>query len=142
MARRVECIQGKKIEILDIQLKIYKMKTNKIVYWISTGLLSLLLLFSASMYFMNTDGIREIFVGLGYNGRIVIPLGVLKILAVIAITSNKSKMLKEWAYFGLLIDFVLAFEAHTSAQDGEFGGALVALILWTVSYIFNKRIYA
>lgn len=118
------------------------MKTNKIIYWISTGLMGLLLLFSASMYFTNTDAVREIFVGLGYNGRIVIPLGILKVLAVTAIISNKSKMLKEWAYFGLLIDFVLALEAHIAAQDGEFGGALIAIILWTVSYLFNKRVYA
>ena len=117
------------------------MKTNKIIYWISTGLLSLLMLFSASMYFFNTEAVREIFVTLGYNGRIVIPLAVLKILAIIALTSNLSKTLKEWAYSGLFIDFVLALEGHLSAQDGEFGGALVALVLLSISYIFNRKVY-
>ena len=117
------------------------MKTNKIVYWISTGLMCLLLLYSAGMYFTNTEALKEGFVFFGYNGRIVIPLAILKILAVVAILSNLSKTLKEWAYFGLLVDFILALEAHLYAGDGEHMGAIIALVLWAVSYYFNRKVY-
>ena len=117
------------------------MKTNKIIYWIATGLMCILLLFSATMYLTNTQALQEGFVAFGYNGRIVIPLAILKILAVVAIVSNLSKTLKEWAYFGLLMDFILALEAHLNAQDGEHIGAIIALVLWGVSYYFNRKVY-
>ncbi|WP_462250546.1 DoxX family protein [Ekhidna sp.] len=115
-------------------------KRNKIIYWVSTGLLSILMTLSASMYFINTEGISKIFVALGYNERIVIPLAVLKILGLIAIWSNKSKTLKEWAYFGFLLDFILALEGHLSANDGEHMGAVIALALWAISYTYNKKL--
>ncbi|MFK7952453.1 MAG: DoxX family protein [Ekhidna sp.] len=115
--------------------------TNKIIYWVSTGLLSLLMLFSASMYFIQTEDIKTIFSGLGYPPRIVIPLATLKILGLIAIISNKNKTLKEWAYFGFLIDFCLALEAHLSIKDGEHIGAVIALILLMISYTYNKKVY-
>jgi len=117
------------------------MKTNKTIYWVATGLMCLLLLFSATMYFTNTEALKEGFVGFGYNGRIVIPLAILKVLAVVAILSNLSKTLKEWAYFGLLMDFILALDAHLFVKDGEQMGAIIALVLWTVSYVVHRRIY-
>lgn len=118
------------------------MKTNKILYWVATGLLSLLMVFSATMYFVNTAEVSEVFVALGYNTRIVIPLAVLKLLGVGALLSNYSKPLKEWAYFGFLLDFVLALEAHVSAGDDEESGAILALALWLVSYVFHRKLFA
>jgi len=117
------------------------MKRNKIIYWVATGLLSLLILFSASMYFINTTEIKELFVGFGYNERIVIPLAVLKLLGIAAILSNISKTLKEWAYFGFLMDFILAIEAHLAVEDNQHMAATIATVLWLVSYIYNKKIY-
>ncbi len=116
-------------------------KKNKIIYWIVTGALSLMMIMSAGMYFLKTDEITEIFISLGYNGRIVIPLGILKIAGIIAILSNISKTLKEWAYFGFLLDFILALEGHLAANDGGHLTAIIAIILWSFSYMYNKKIY-
>lgn len=116
-------------------------KRNKIIYWIATGALSLMMIMSAGMYFVNTAEITEIFVSLGYNGRIVIPLAILKIVGIITIWSNISKTLKEWAYFGFLLDFILALEGHLSANDGEHFGAVIALVIWSISYLYNKKLY-
>ena len=116
------------------------MKTKKILYWISTGLMCLLLCFSAFMYFTNTEQLQSGFESFGYPAYIVIPLGIAKILAVIAIISNLSVTLKEWAYFGLLMDFILAAVAHLVAGDREAGGAFMATALWLGSYIFWKQI--
>ncbi|MEM7298477.1 MAG: DoxX family protein [Bacteroidota bacterium] len=115
-------------------------KRNKIIYWIATGLLSLMMLASAGMYFANTEGVTDIFLSLGYNARIVIPLAILKILGIAAIVSNLSKTLKEWAYFGFLLDFLLALEGHLSAGDGQHTGAILALSLWAISYTYYRRI--
>ena len=115
--------------------------TNKIIYWVSTGLLSLFITIAAIMYLVNTAMVQDIFTSLGYPARIVIPLAVLKILGIIAIVSGKNKTLKEWAYFGFLIDFILALEAHLAVQDGEHIAATIALILLMISYTYNKKVY-
>ncbi|NQZ76497.1 MAG: DoxX family protein [Ekhidna sp.] len=97
---------------------------------------------SSAMYLINTEEVREVFIGLGYNSRIVIPLAILKISGIIVILTNFSKTLKEWAYFGFLLDFVMALEAHLAAQDNGHFTAIAALALWAISYTYNKKVYA
>jgi len=116
------------------------MKTNKIIYWVSTGLLSAMMLMSAGMYLFNTEEIQEIFLSLGFPVFVVIPLAIAKILGVIAILTRRSKAIIEWAYAGFFFDFVLAFFAHQNVNDGEHIGAVIALALLSVSYIFGRRI--
>lgn len=117
------------------------MKTNKIIYWISTGLLCALMLFSASMYLFTNDVAVQAFTSLGFPTYIIYPLAIAKILAVIAILSRKSAFLKEWAYAGIFFDVVLAFAAHIMAQDGQWLFALVGIILVVVSRFFDGRVF-
>lgn len=112
---------------------------TKTIYWIATGLLSALMLFSATMYFVNYEMVVDTFTRLGYPTYIIYPLGVAKILAVVAILSRKSEILKEWAYAGLFFDFVLALSAHLVAKDGEFILAFVAIILLLVSRYYDQK---
>ena len=115
------------------------MKRDKIIYWVATGLLSAMMLLSASMYLFNNAEIVSIFTKLGYPTYIIYPLALAKILGVIAILTNKSVVLREWAYAGFFFDFVLAFFAHQQIGDGESAGAVVAMILLLVSYNFRKK---
>lgn len=115
------------------------MKTNKIIYWISTGLLSALAIMSAGMYIINYEGVSEIFTHLGFPTFLIYPLAGAKILGVAAILTRKNKTLMEWAYAGFFFDFLLAIGAHLNVSDGEQGGAIMALALLILSYIFNKR---
>lgn len=117
-------------------------KRNKIIYWIATGLLSVLILMSAGMYFFNHEMVSEIFITLGYPAYIIYPLAVAKLLGLVAIWAKKSGMLKEWAYAGFFFDFILALTAHIHINDGDYGGALVALLLLVVSYIFDKKVFS
>ncbi|MEN0049603.1 MAG: DoxX family protein [Bacteroidota bacterium] len=114
-------------------------KTVRIIFWIATGLLSAMMLMSAGMYFFNYEEISKTFDTLGYPGHVIYPLAVAKILAVVAILTRKSATLAEWAYAGLFFDFVLALMAHLDAGDGEFGGAVIALVLLFTSYFMGKR---
>ncbi|WP_299017721.1 DoxX family protein [uncultured Polaribacter sp.] len=116
------------------------MKINKIVYYAATGLLTLLMLFSVSMYLFNNDAITKAFISFGYPTYIIYPLATAKILGLIAIWFVKNKAVKEWAYAGFFFNFILAFFAHYMISDGEQMGALVALVLLIVSYIFSKKI--
>jgi len=116
------------------------MKTKKIFYWASTGLLSALLLMSSGMYIFQNEMIQQLFTGFGYPTYLIYPLAGLKISAVIVLLTQKNSRIKEWAYAGLFFDFVLAFFAHITAGDGEQMGALMAIILLVVSYAYNKKI--
>ncbi len=116
------------------------MKNYTWIYRISTALLSALMLISAGMYIFNHTEISQSFSALGYPTYIIYPLAIAKILGLIAIWTNKSKALKEWAYAGFFFDFVLAFFAHFMVNDGEFAPALVALVLLFTSYGSWKKL--
>lgn len=116
-------------------------KTNKIIYWASTGLITLLMLLSVGMYIFNHEMVSETFTKLGYPTYLIYPLAIAKILGLIAIWTKKSKLLKEWAYAGFFFDFVLAALAHIMINDGEFAPALVAIVLLIVSYIYEGKTY-
>jgi FtsH-binding integral membrane protein len=117
------------------------MKIKKIVYWVATGLLSVLLLMSSGMYIFQNGMIQQAYQSLGYPTYLIYPLVVAKLTAVVVLLSQKKSILKEWAYAGLFFEFVLAFFAHVMANDGEQMGAVVAMVLLVISYIFGKKIF-
>lgn len=115
------------------------MKTTKIIYYATTGLLSLLLLGSAGMYLFNNAEIAKVFTSLGYPTYIIYPLAIAKISAVVVLWT-KLKTLKEWAYSALTFEFILAFFAHYMIGDGEQMGAAMALVFLGCSYYFGKKL--
>ncbi len=117
------------------------MKVIKIIYWISTGFLTALMLMSAGMYFFNHGQVSETFLNLGYPAYIIYPLGTAKILGLLAIWTRKSIVLKEWAYAGFFFNTLLGFSAHIMAKDGEFAGALFAIVLVLTSYFTSRKVF-
>ena len=115
-------------------------KRNRIIYLIATGLLTLLMLFSAGMYFFNYEMVAATFLKLGYPTHIIYPLATAKILGLLVIWTRKTGALKEWAYAGFFFDMVLASMAHININDGEYGAALIGIVLILVSYIFGKKL--
>ena len=116
------------------------LKKEKIIYYISTGLLTLLMLMSVGMYLFNHDIMAETFTKLGYPSYIIYPLAAAKALGLIALWTNLSHTLKEWAYAGFFFDFILALSAHLHIADGEHIPAIIALILLSISYYFSKKV--
>lgn len=116
------------------------MKTNKIIFWIATGLLSAMMLMSSGMYIFNNTFIQDTFLGLGFPSFIIYPLAFLKISGVLVLTLTKWETVKELAYAGFFFDFLLAIGAHLAIGDGEQFGAMMALTLLIVSYVFRKRL--
>ena len=116
-------------------------KTHKIIYWVATGLLTLMMIFSASMYFFNHEEVAGAFTKLGFPTFVIYPLATAKILGLVAILTKKSNTLKEWAYAGFFFNFLLAAGAHINAGDGEQGGAIAALVLLAVSYYFDRKVF-
>jgi len=116
------------------------MKINKYVYWISTVLVCLLFLYSASMYFTKTEIVKGFFESLDYPTYIVIPLAVAKILGVVMILWRKNSWLTEWAYAGFFFDLVLATLAHYHAGDRIIGFSFYGLLLIFSSYFLGKTV--
>ncbi len=114
------------------------MQLPKLIYWFSTVLLSILLLFSASMYIFNHADVVVAFEELGYPSHIIYPLALAIILAVAAIVSNKVKFLKQLAYAGVFFNLLLAFMAHVANGDGAGMLAFLGLFLLGTSFVFDK----
>ena len=117
-------------------------KRDKIIYWVSTGLITALMLFSAIMYVINNEMVSEVFSNLGYPTYIIYPLATAKVLGLIAIWIKKSRILKEWAYAGFFFVMGLAVSAHININDGGFAPALIGIILLIVSYVYDKKVFA
>lgn len=116
------------------------MKSTKITYWITTSIISLMMVLSAFSYFTNPT-VKEGFTHLGFPDYFRIELGTAKILAAVILLIALPARVKEWAYAGLTFTFISAFIAHLCSGDrvaNMIGPALFLLIL-AVSYItFHK----
>lgn len=113
-------------------------KTKRIVFLISTGILTVIMTFSVGMYFLNHEMIAGAFSQLGYPTYLIYPLAIAKILGLIAIWTNRSRVLREWAYAGFFFDTTLAFTAHVMVEDGGQYMALVAFLALMASF-FTRR---
>lgn len=116
------------------------MKRDKIIFWVATGLLSFMMLAGGIGYYLDMDKYVGIFTKLGYPGSVPQWLGAAKILGVIAIVVRKVDILKNMAYAGFLTVAVLALSAHLYYNDGEWLGAVIALVLLSISWFYNLKL--
>ena len=136
-------LKGVSFFSLLLSFKPTTLKTQKIIYWIATGLFCAIMMYSAGLYFTQTDMVKGFFESFGYPTDIVIPLAVAKVLGVIMILWRKSAWLTSWAYAGFFFDLVFAFFAHhfsADFQDTTF--VLVAMIFLLISFFFGKTVRA
>lgn len=110
------------------------MKLKRYAYWISTALVSLLYLASATMYIVNGDAVREAYPQMGYPAYLVSILIVAKIAAVVVILARFSVALSDLAYAGVFYHLLLAASAHINAGDGMYGPALLGIVMLLVSF--------
>ena len=113
----------------------------KVAYYVFTGLLTAIMMLSAGMYLFNHGEVQKAFIALGYPTYIIYPLAVAKILGLVAVWSRKSEVLTQLAYAGFFYNFILAFFAHVAVNDGEWFGAMMALIFLGGSYLSRKKLY-
>lgn len=108
---------------------------RKYAYWISTALLCLLYIASATMYLTMAYQVRQSFTALGYPAYLREVLIIAKILGVVAILSRVSVRLSDLAYAGMFYHLLLAFSAHINAGDGAFIPATVGFVALVVSFL-------
>lgn len=118
------------------------MKRDRIIYWIATATLALILGFSGIMYFINPD-MKGAFLHLGFPDYFRVELGIAKLIAVpLLLIPQVPRRLKEWVYVGVGIDFVSAAIAHASSNDPA-SSIITPIVLFgflIVSYVYYHKI--
>ena len=118
------------------------MKTDKIIFWVSTSLISIMMLFAGFAY-LTSPMAKSGFAHLGFPDYFRVELGIAKFLGAIALILPWTPVkIKEFAYAGFAITFVSAFVAHLSSGDQlkDAINPVVALVVLSISYIYHLRI--
>ena len=118
-------------------------KTINIIYWISTGLILAMMLFSAASSFMDNPDGAKMLSAIGYRPYVLHLLAIAKVLGIIAILTPGFPRLTEWAYAGFMFDLIGAsvsfYASGFAVKDWVFIPVLIALLV--CSYIFyHKRL--
>jgi hypothetical protein len=103
------------------------MKSKNIAYWVTTGVIVLLMLSGGIMQIVRRPDAVEGIVRLGYPIYFVVVLGVWKVLGSAALLAPKLPLVKEWAYAGFFFDLTGASISHAtmSSSAGNVIGPLV-----------------
>lgn len=121
------------------------MKKTNIIYWIATGLVLALMLWSAIGSFMPNPQGKAIMNQLGYKPYVIQMLAVAKILAIIAILVPGFPRIKEWAYAGLTFDLLGATVSMilTGFAVSAWAPMFIFIALLACSYIYyHKKVKA
>ena len=116
-------------------------KTNKIIFWISTGLLALFIL--PGIFFLNSPVALQGAEHLGIPNWLRLEVGIGHFIgALILVIPMFGKRIKEWAYVALGIEYISAFIAHVCI-DGFIGDSFFPLVIFAillVSYIYYHKL--
>ncbi|MEQ8530610.1 MAG: DoxX family protein [Imperialibacter sp.] len=118
------------------------MKKDKVIYWIATGIVSVMMVMSGLMYFMNPE-VAEGFIHLGFPAYFRMELGVAKLVgATVLLVPQFPLRVKEWAYAGFGITFISAAIAHMASGDpvSVVAGPVIFFSLLAVSRIYLSKV--
>ena len=117
------------------------MKRNKIIYWVTTGIVGAMMLFSAYSYFTNPQ-VSEGFHHLGFPDYFRVELAFAKIFgALILLVPMVPARIKEWAYAGFGITFISAAIAHINSNDATsmIITPIVVLVILIISNVYFHK---
>lgn len=92
------------------------MKANRITYWTTTSIVSLMMVYSGFLYLTATE-MQQAFQHLGYPQFFRVELAIAKIIGAVLLLAPVGARVKEWVYAGFSIVFVSAFISHLAAGD-------------------------
>ncbi len=118
-------------------------KTINIIYWISTILFALLMIFSAVGGLQpSQQAIDLLHSNMGYPIYFIQFISIAKLLGSIAILIPGLNRIKEWAYAGLFFDLAGALYSGI-ASAGKFDPMMLTMLFWIVpgivSYYFWQK---
>jgi len=111
------------------------MKKDTIIYWVSTGIFSAMMLMSAFMYFTDPKMV-EGFKMMGFPDYFRVELGTAKLLGALTLLIPQIPLrVKEWAYAGFGINMIAAAITHLSM--GDTAGITMPLVLLAILVVSN-----
>lgn len=118
------------------------MKATKIVYYVSTGFISLTMLFSVYAYLTKPQVIQA-FQHLGFPDYFRIELAAAKFIGAFLLWLPV-RFLKDAAYVGFAINFVSAIIAHICLKDSTFHtvAPAVVLLVLVLSFLSYQKLSA
>ena len=97
-----------------------KMKRERMIYWISTAIIAVLMFFSAINFAFNED-YKDAFKQLNLPNWFKTELTIAKFLGALALLIPiVPKKIKEFAYFGFALTLISADIAHLSTGDSAW----------------------
>lgn len=116
------------------------MKKNKVIYWAATGIITLMMVFSAYSYVSKPE-LTAAFKHLGFPDYLRVELAIAKLLgALVLIIPAIPVKIKEWAYAGFAITFLSATIAHINSGDPA-AMVITPLVLLAVLIVSNIYLY-
>jgi putative oxidoreductase len=117
------------------------MKNQRLIFWISTGLFSAFMLFSAYNY-LAVESMKAAFAHIGFPDYFRVQLGIAKLMGALAlIIPGVPRLVKMFTYAGFTINLVSAFILHLTLGDSLSAFApilFIGLILGLSYYSYNK----
>jgi len=118
------------------------MKKTNIIYWIFTGILVAVMLFSGITSILNTpESIKMMSGHFGYPAYFNQYLGVAKVLGSIALLVPGFPRLKEWAYAGFTFDMISAVYSEICVRDSvaQWAPIFIFIAFLAVSYSYHHK---
>jgi hypothetical protein len=117
------------------------MKTNQIIYWTTTGIITAMMLFSGISYLTN-DELKAAFTTMGFPEFFRVELGLAKILgSLVLIIPAIPLLLRQFAYFGFALTFLSATILHISINDtwSAIAAPIIFFGILTVSFVYFHK---
>lgn len=120
------------------------MKKDKIIFWTTTAIIALMMVFSGFSYFTN-EQMKDAFVHLGFPDYFRLQLGTSKLLgAILLILPMVKGKIKEFTYFGFALTFISAIIAHFASGDPLSLAIMpsIFLVILSASYFYYNKLQA
>jgi DoxX-like family len=126
---------------VSANLKKTNMKKIRVYYWITTGLIALLMIFSSISSLVSHSQALAFFDTLRMPSYLIPFLSIAKLLGVIAILIPGYPRITEWAYAGLLYDLIGATYCNYASgkTPGEWLPILIFIGLAFASYFLYHQ---
>jgi hypothetical protein len=116
---------------------------QRVCYWVLIVLLTAWLLAGGLFDLTRAPAALAILHKLNYPDYLSTFLGVCKVLAVLALLYPRTRLLREWAYAGIVFDALGAAFSHRMVHDGagEISAPLLMLAFAAGSYLLRPAAY-
>jgi membrane-bound metal-dependent hydrolase YbcI (DUF457 family) len=110
-------------------------------YLLATGLFVALFSGSIVLGLVDIDSSYAEYRHLGFPVWTFTALTAAKFFGLVAVLSNRSRTLKDFAFAGFLFDLLLALGAHIDRQEPKLLLPIFGLSIWGFAFAMNRKVF-